>query len=1430
MNGQHRASSLGKEVFRAFQKLHKDKGYRLKLDGLLDAVSSFDVATKVSDLSLDYITPVLAVANNLITRGFPTICSRTVEEYYEGLVGAQYDPDQLFDALHLVDTSADHRKLFTDDLESNFEHAFVNSYISNKHRYLTQFFQHQRPKRTLTKRAGDHGFVDFSFESPYFREIQHENRFRQNVTLKQRRAVIIEIDGQDYHSLEIDNLRDYETSNLGHNTLRVRQRNAVQDVDTVISRLESKGFFKTINSLRNRDQESVKRLQTLVLGPVGVARIQKVLNDYLISRLQNEEKEVDKLKVAVVERDVACGEIAIQDLNELYRNLTSLEETRSVLPYIEAVVYSESDFSTLATEKGVKQLDADEILSEDYDLIIDISVLSRSGVFEHDKQFWEADNSIIIRSSHYTNDDCFDSVYCSENITYRELTVEDGNEQHSNVEEALPFIEYFLDYIFRLPSFRKGQLPILNRALKCKSVIGLLPTGGGKSLTYQLAALLQPGISIAIDPIRSLMVDQYQGLQERGIGRCDFINSVLSRAEKEFVQNELLPKGKIQILFCSPERFVIEEFRNTLKVTRNNGLAFSYAVIDEAHCVSEWGHDFRTPYLNLGENVLEYCSTYTGADLPIIGLTATASFDVLADIERELQINEDDGNAVVRYENTVRDELNYQVIPIVVDVDSGETLDRKTVASMKLKHTQNAINGLNKQGEYLLLHNDPEVYEQVLRKTYTEYLPEKERELQSEIDFVKSSIKTIVIPKTNPYFGKTNEGQFNYGTIVFCPHRTGGLGVHNYRQRLECPNDEIVFFTGHESDSEKSFENLDSFKDDRSSVMVATKAFGMGIDKPNIRLTIHSNISSSIESFVQESGRAGRDGKAALSLILYNNQLGWDQSVLHDFHKTSFKGADKERATIWELRGKILFPTRSLITVIKERLSQELEVEILPNLGSSDWAHILFLNDGMGEAVGWINIQTKTSLRFRDTQHGLMALRVLRESIQDFDNKSLEQLRAELNSVVDGIKTSDGIETILTNFPSNGFDLSKPVIIPFENALLSKRDGSYDINDENAFTHHLNYVKGIISKDHEVPYNELKNKLWSAIDGDLSFEKFIGSLQFLTDDEKRILSDNEKLKIGYYLPRNAQDTAKAIHRLYSIGIIRTYTIDYQNNLYQVYLNDPTQVNYFDEFQKLVSRYTSNMVSEDYRRKCEDEYHRGKDEGKTTKISVCLKHLTGFVYDKIADKRKRAIDDMANLCLENMDNPDPIQQSEAIKEQIYYYFNAKYSRSGNIADTADGKSISADMNQDFEDAEIGEIVWKYIEKVIDYDDGGQVLTNVKHLRGATMRMLRGVTGAPQFNVLKAYANLFLASKTTRFETLQSEAIKELTFGITEWSKLDSNFEFHGFMNRFEENLTRHIGLIPEGLFDDVEDNYLLDKNIEWTRSFANQLLEEQEDAI
>ena len=386
----------------------------------------------------------------------------------------------------------------------------------------------------------------------------------------------------------------------------------------------------------------------------AIARIQKTIVEAMITGRLNVQSA--EWNVLIIEDGMDIADIAVRDFVEMYNNVIAMTEGYDdmLLPHINIV--------------KVSSVKADNI----FDIVIDVSV-NKYADFEHivfSKYKAKNDCYFIVRSSKLVYEPRI--LYTTERIKYKSFVEKESSGKYIVNEATASHLRYFLKLIFRKEDFRPGQLPILNRALGLKSVIGLLPTGGGKSLTYQLAAMLQPGVTLVVDPLKGLMKDQYDGLINTGIDCISFINADITiNPEEAHKREQALTGSQIQIMFLSPERLCIHRFREVLRSMRESGVYFSYGVIDEVHCVSEWGHDFRLSYLHLGRNLYNYVlpKEVEGADnhISLFGLTATASFDVLADVERELSGSnsyslEDD--ATVRYENTNRLELQYNIYPV----------------------------------------------------------------------------------------------------------------------------------------------------------------------------------------------------------------------------------------------------------------------------------------------------------------------------------------------------------------------------------------------------------------------------------------------------------------------------------------------------------------------------------------------------------------------------------------------------------------------------------------------------------------------------------------------------------------------------------------------------------------------------------------------
>lgn len=329
---------------------------------------------------------------------------------------------------------------------------------------------------------------------------------------------------------------------------------------------------------------------------------------------------------------------------------------------------------------------------------------------------------------------------------------------------------------FGYDSFRFIQEDIINSIGSGHDTIGLMPTGGGKSITFQVPALAMEGTCIVISPLIALMQDQVEHLKKRGI-KAEAIYTGQSRDEiQRILDNAVF--GAVKFLYISPERL-----SSSLFLAKLRHMKVSFIVVDEAHCISQWGHEFRPAYLHIKEIRQEL------PDCPVLALTATATTEVIEDIKNELSRPDNDNG-----------EESFHVFSMSF---------RRPNLRYVVRHTNDKIGQILKILE--AVEGSAIIYTRSREKT---------KELSKELE--------------------------TYGIKSTYYHAGLDFSVKQKHQQL--------------------------WQNNTIRVMVATNAFGMGIDKPDVRIVIHADVPDSLEAYYQEAGRAGRDGQLSYAVLLYDKR------------------------------------------------------------------------------------------------------------------------------------------------------------------------------------------------------------------------------------------------------------------------------------------------------------------------------------------------------------------------------------------------------------------------------------------------------------------------------------------------------------------------------------------------------------------------------
>ena len=509
---------------------------------------------------------IARVIINILERGNPTLVSPYVDEVLAShldllqraekrfeidysLTELEHPIEWIQDALMLVapDEACEYRELYALDSEEEalFLGEKLDEYFGAKvATLLRKLVYPQRPLQTMLESKGKfhEQRVDFAWDLP-----GTDGKF------------IVEIDGQQHQEQSArmgDTQRDKALKKANWRVIRISTEVLRNNADKKLAELkplvEHPTFQRMLNFTQQLDNTDFQELKLITLVPIAVGRIQRVLAE-LVDRGKLNWSESQHWQLAIYERDIPCAWLAISDLMQLLGAFERMSPSITTPKITLTIIRHEPASNLFAEVPDDLPFDCriaspdDEFIYHQFDVLLDFALQQPPN--------WTSTPGNLLQSAKTVT--TVRSTFVS--IKSRKLYCTDPVEYQPD-DEAL---SYFLRYFFRKLDFREGQRDIINRALMRKDVIGLLPTGGGKSICYQLPALLQPGVTLIIDPIKSLMLDQRDDLHSLGVDRAEFINSSLSTKQRQSVL-EQMEQGRYQFLFISPERMQIEEFRNQL--------------------------------------------------------------------------------------------------------------------------------------------------------------------------------------------------------------------------------------------------------------------------------------------------------------------------------------------------------------------------------------------------------------------------------------------------------------------------------------------------------------------------------------------------------------------------------------------------------------------------------------------------------------------------------------------------------------------------------------------------------------------------------------------------------------------------------------------------------------------------------------------------
>ena len=1296
-------------ILDAVKSIFQEKQEKKKLFDLLDSLSIFEAEVYSENTrNKQENSDIAAVCSNIISRDTPTTASTYINSVFRDAFSNQSEwsglyltenpdntslKDLVLKSLHIIDpritvkSQTEHFnknwEKFGKEYKDEFFYRIIPEYLGAPFLQLLERdidihsilefsesgnpeLKHYKKGKASERIASE---LDFAHEFPY--PVNNTNGLA--IEVRNARKEKLEQRHTDSHRDKAIKTADWQAPYRYRNT---DFKNIRRKLQPLVKFTESEYFSRISDNYVNplyKTQNGLNALE-INLSPFAIARIQKILLQFIYTGQLSLNQE--RWKIGIIERDVSAGIYALEDLKKLLNNLLNLKNAGAKLPEIAPVIFYTEAFknSTLKAKQKENasfnfQMFPLEKFSENtrYDILLDISILQRRSVINPEIRH-SAKNFAKIRSAHKTKS--YRYFLFDNHINYNNATNTDS-------------LQYLINTIYREKNVLFGQKELLISNLNNNHSLGVLPSQGGKPFVYHLSALLQPCISLVTVPSTHFALDQEILLKSQGInisGRYSIVNQSPD-TRQEVTQN--IHRGRILLLYAFAGNFQHKEFRRVLKNMPQEKSSFGYAFIDEAHCMSDWSHDFRFPYYGIVETLKKNLRISEEEPVPITALTSTASKPVISEIQDTLAIS--DANLV--YEHSPVGQNNYKIIKI----------------------------------------KNPNVfYNTFLTKAYTKISSKKQVQLTQII--------------TDIYEDEDYNQKTKGKTLIICPYQESILGINTsdhqgISDKLKNTFKQLKiteFFGSYENiyeqvsrySDDRTMDNLITIHEDNPDIIVTKEDLGIGINVSDIRHIIYMNMPNSPERFIHINDRVSGKNQQANIYVLYNNQplqysendstnsqvnsgISVDKHINIQEHKKFFSSQKQEQTILKELLTRITFPKERPEALIEEAIESEYGLNVELNYHPADNPYQLYINHA-NKSFGYIDYRSYTNVTENATLNPELGNKIL-----NFTKKEIERLSDKGKNVFKWLKQPrqhppiPGIETIFEKISRRE---QANLTLHFRNDKITQITEMLQKNVSSSFTE-TGVRKAYLRVNSEKDFIDEINKI-----ADIS--------KIRNEKAKDVTKD---LTTKFYQIRERRDTLSAVKRLKTVGVIDDFTIDYHAKNITLTISPKKEENYLLILKRYLQRYvTPNYANKVY---TELEQYLGEDI-----LQKALNFLVSFVYSEIKPYHTRQLEQIDTLISYPVhDKTSDKETSHIISTYLKHHLHTKY------ANPYLSFNLVSDTNNLTE--EKYKILLKYIKET------GHLKSKHAHLLHSTEQLLERNPNNYVLLILNAYAAIILYPDNT-----------------------------------------------------------------------------------